>query len=149
MNGTLGTFILVDDDHEDAYLMQRALDFGRVSAQLIHLPDGTSFLSYIRNNRLPEHCLVLLDLNMPVRDGFSVLEILREAKALPTLPLIVYTTTSDRLQVERAYQAGAKAFITKPTSLKEAAGLFESLASTWFRYGSIPGEIGPFSGIAI
>jgi CheY-like chemotaxis protein len=132
------TLVLVDDDVEDAHILLSAAKRSQFPVQLLHLRAGHELLELVRLARLPARCTVLLDLNMPEMDGFAVLERLRESPRGGLLPVVVYSTASDQVQVDRAYASGANAFITKPTTLLETADLIDVIISHWLTYVRMP-----------
>ena len=135
--------VLVDDDEEDAFILRRAARQVQSSVSVQHLTDGAALFAGLRAGSLPPRCLVLLDLNMPTMDGFAVLERLRRAPGHEDLVVLVYSTTSDQHQVDRAYACGANGFITKPDSLAGTGALIGTLLSHWFEHGRLPRMPGP------
>lgn len=132
------TLILVDDDDEDAMMLRSAAARAPHDIRILHLSAGEALLEAIRTGTLPERCLILLDLNMPEMDGFTVLNRMRSGSDGQRLPVVVYTTTSDQPQVDRAYAAGANAFLTKPTSLRDTTSVIDGLVECWFHHGRLP-----------
>lgn len=132
------TLILVDDDEEDAMMLRSAAARAPHEIRILYLPAGAALLEALHSGTLPERCLILLDLNMPEMDGFTVLNRVRAVSAGHLLPVVVYTTTSDQPQVDRAYAAGANAFLTKPTSLRDTTSVVDGLIECWFHHGRLP-----------
>lgn len=130
--------VLVDDDDEDAMMLRSAAARVPQDIRIVHLSAGEALLSAVRKGGLPDRCLVLLDLNMPEMDGFTVLDRVRAIPEGHLLPVVVYTTTSDQPQVDRAYASGANAFLTKPTSLRDTTAVIEALVECWFHHGRLP-----------
>lgn len=130
--------VLVDDDDEDALMLRSAAAQTPHDIRIVHLCEGEALLSAVREGGLPDRCLILLDLNMPEMDGFTVLDRVRATPQGHLLPVVVYTTTSDQPQVDRAYAAGANAFLTKPTSLRDTASVLDALVECWFHHGRLP-----------
>lgn len=132
------TLVLVDDDSEDALMLRTAAARGLINVRIVHLERGQSFLDAIEHGELPPRSLVLLDLNMPTMDGFAVLTRLRD---LPTgwgLPVVIYSTSSDQVQIDHAYAVGANAYLTKPRSLAQTIEVMVALISHWFVHGRLP-----------
>jgi CheY-like chemotaxis protein len=138
MTSSSAILVLVDDDVDDALMLRTAAVRGRHDVQVVHLPAGDGLLTAMRNRILPERCLVLLDLNMPEMDGLTVLARVRAAEGGGQLPVVVYTTSSDQVQVDRAYAAGANGFLTKPASLEDTTRMLGSLIDGWFIHGRLP-----------
>jgi CheY-like chemotaxis protein len=135
---TDATLVLVDDDEEDAVMLRTAAAHSNHEVHIVHLTGGEDLFSAMRGRELPQRCVVMLDLNMPEMDGFAVLERLRTVPGGDLLPVVVYTTSSDQPQVDRAYAAGANAFLTKPSSLQETSTVVGSLVESWFIHGRLP-----------
>ncbi len=132
------TLVLVDDDCEDALMLRAAAEHGEIDVRILHLERGQSFLDAIARRELPARSLVLLDLNMPTMDGFTVLTRLRSLPTGWSLPVVVYSTSSDQVQVDRAYAVGANAYLTKPSSLAQTLEVIGGLMSHWFVHGRLP-----------
>ncbi len=137
---TAPVLLLVDDDEEDALILDRAIRGAEDRVQLHHLNDGPSLLEKVHKRGMPPRCVVLLDLNMPRMDGFTVLERLRSSPGGSDLPVVIYSTAADQHQIDRAYASGANAFLTKPGSLAETRTLVSALVTHWFEQGRLPSQ---------
>jgi CheY-like chemotaxis protein len=133
-----GSIVLVDDDQEDAMILRHAVRRCSHEIPIMHLSAGQDLLAAIRESRLPAGCVVLLDLNMPTMDGFTVLEQLRSTDGHQLLPVVIYSTSSDQVQIDRAYACGANAFLTKPGSMVETFALLDAIIGHWFIHGKTP-----------
>lgn len=132
------TVVMVDDDEEDVLMLRTAARRTGQEIRIVHLTGGPALLDALDQSTLPERCVVLLDLNMPTMDGFTVLERLRLRPRGELLPVVVYTTTSDQVQVDRAYASGANAFLTKPSSLGESTTVMQAVIAHWLAHGRVP-----------
>lgn len=132
------TVVMVDDDDEDVLMLRTAARRGGHEVRIVHLLGGPALLDAVDQAILPERCVVLLDLNMPTMDGFTVLERLRRRPRGELLPVVVYTTASDQVQVDRAYASGANAFLTKPSSLGETTTVMNAVITHWLAHGRVP-----------
>lgn len=132
------TVVMVDDDEEDVLMLRTAVRRTNQVVRILHLSGGQALLTAVEQATLPDRCVVLLDLNMPTMDGFTVLERLRLRPQGELLPVVVYTTASDQVQVDRAYASGANAFLTKPSSLGETTSVMNTLISHWLIHGRVP-----------
>jgi CheY-like chemotaxis protein len=132
------TILLADDDEDDRELTRDALQDSRLANDMQFAVDGQDLMDYLRRKgryadplvHAPRPGVILLDLNMPKKDGR---EALAEIKADPTLrqiPVVVLTTSHDEEDVVRSYDLGVNSFITKPVTF---AGLVEVM-HTWTRY---------------
>ena len=112
--------LLAEDDEGHAYLIQQNLQEAGVANRIVHVPNGQAALDYVHcrglyTGRKPEGpLLVLLDINMPLADGFEVLRQLKADPHTEQLPVIMLTTTDDPREVQRCYQAGCSSYVTKP-----------------------------------
>lgn len=132
------TLVLIDDDGEDALMLRTAAERGDIDVHIVHLERGQHFLDAIEQGDLPPRSLVLLDLNMPTMDGFTVLTRLRDLPTGWSLPVVVYSTSSDQMQIDRAYAVGANAYLTKPRSLAQTIDVMDGLMNHWFVHGHLP-----------
>jgi CheY-like chemotaxis protein len=116
--GTPIEVLLVEDDPGDVLLIQEAFEFNKVHNNLNIVRDGEQALAYLR--REGEYAgaarpdLVLLDLNLPRKDGREVLEEVKTDEVLRTIPIVVLTTSEAEEDVLRSYQLHANAYVTKP-----------------------------------
>jgi len=137
--------LLADDDEEDRMLAADALEESRVVNDLRFVEDGDELLDYLyRRGRYsepdaaPTPGLILLDLNMPRKDGR---EALREIKADPDLrriPIIVLTTSKAEEDIYRTYDLGANSFITKPVSFEGLVNVMRDIGRYWIEIVELP-----------
>lgn len=139
------TILLADDDPEDRDLMRLAVLRASLPADRLRtVQDGDDLLDCLRHDgeytddRSPAPALVLLDLRMPKRDGFSALAEIRRDPALRALPVIVMTTSDNVDDVQRSYDLGANSYITKPDSLSSLVAAVETIRDYWFSCVSLP-----------
>jgi CheY-like chemotaxis protein len=136
-----GDIIVAEDDETDVYLLRRAFSDAGVVQSLHVARDGVQLAEILvgwqqsPSARLP--ALILLDLKMPRRDGISTLQWIRAQPALFAVPVIIFSSSANRLDVERAYKYGANAFLVKPASLEERATIARFLKE-WLRLNQVP-----------
>jgi CheY-like chemotaxis protein len=145
------TILMADDDADDRYFTQSAMQESRLANELRCVEDGEELLDYLhRRGRYadpkdsPRPGLILLDLNMPRKDGR---EALREIKADPSLrliPIVVLTTSKAEQDILRSYNLGANCFITKPVTFEGLVDVVKVLDKHWFQIVELP----PGSGTA-
>lgn len=129
--------LVVDDDTDDQFLIKKAFeqDSGRYTIQLAS--DGTDVLENIESpSFLPD--LILLDLNMPIINGFEVLYHLKQSSFYRHVPIVILTTSSNEDDIDKAYRLGANTFLTKPNNQSELIGLAEQIRLYWFELAKIP-----------
>jgi CheY-like chemotaxis protein len=132
------TILLADDDEEDRELTREALQSSRLANEMHFVVDGQDLMDYLQRNgrysdpevQAPRPGIILLDLNMPKKDGREALAEIKADATLRRIPVVVLTTSKDEEDVLRTYDLGASSFITKPVTF---AGLVEALR-TWTRY---------------
>jgi CheY-like chemotaxis protein len=116
--GTPIEVLLVEDDPGDVLLIQEAFEFNKVHNNLNIARDGEQALAYLRREGeyadAPRPDLVLLDLNLPRKDGREVLQEVKSDDDLRTIPIVVLTTSEAEEDVLRSYQLHANAYVTKP-----------------------------------
>ncbi len=133
------TIILIEDNPGHARLVEKNLRRANIANPIVKLEDGERALDYLFgeqgyvNQGHPPPLLVLLDLNLPVIDGYRVLEKIKSDPRTKIIPIIILTTTDDNQEVERCYQLGCNVYITKPVEYQQFAdaigklGLFLSV----------------------
>ncbi len=141
------TILMADDDEDDRLMTKEALDEARLANDLRFVEDGEELLDYLyRRGKYtdpddsPLPGLILLDLNMPKKDGR---EALREIKADPNLkriPIVVMTTSQAEVDIYRSYDLGVNSFITKPVSFDGLVYVVTMLAQYWFQIVRLPGD---------
>ena len=135
--------LLADDDEEDRMLAADALEESRVVNDLRFVEDGEELLDYLYHRgryteNSPTPGLILLDLNMPRKDGR---EALREIKADPDLrriPVVVLTTSKAEEDIYRTYDLGANSFITKPVSFDGLVSVMRDIGRYWIEIVELP-----------
>jgi CheY-like chemotaxis protein len=132
------TILLADDDEEDRELTRDALQDARLANEMKFVVDGQDLMDYLKRAGpyadpsvdAPRPGIILLDLNMPKKDGREALAEIKADESLRRIPVIVLTTSKDEEDVLRTYELGVNSFITKPVTF---AGLVEVMR-TWTRY---------------
>lgn len=132
------TILLADDDEEDREMTREALQNSRLANEMKFCVDGQDLMDYLRRQGryadgsvpAPRPGVILLDLNMPKKDGREALAEMKADESLRSIPVVVLTTSKDDEDVFRTYDLGVSSFITKPVSF---AGLVEAMR-TWQRY---------------
>jgi chemotaxis family two-component system response regulator Rcp1 len=134
--------LLVEDNPGDARLTREAFKGGRLLNNLIVVNDGVEALAYLRqegqysNRARPD--LVLLDLNLPKKDGREVLEEIKADEKLRMIPVVVLTTSAAQEDVTRAYGSHANCYITKPVDLDQFLRVAQSIESFWLSLVRLP-----------
>lgn len=139
------TILVAEDDPDDRTLAQDAFAESGAHGQLVFVDDGVELLSYLRREasyadtaRFPAPGLVLLDLNMPRKDGREALAEIKADPALRHIPVVVMSTSRSRDDVDGSYRAGANSFITKPSRFEGLVGMLRSLGDYWLETVDLP-----------
>jgi len=133
-----GTILLIEDDANDVFLMQRALKKAEVPNPLQVVGDGDEAVEYLGGSgkfgdraQFPLPVLVLLDLKLPRKNGIEVLEWLRRQPSLKRLPVVVLTSSKEPTDVNLAYDHGANSYLVKPLGSEALLNLVRSLQGYW------------------
>lgn len=110
------TIVMIEDDEGHARLIEKNVRRAGVNNEIRHFVDGTSALSFLTSEDSEAHgpLLILLDLNLPDMTGIDILGVLKKHDRLKRAPVIVLTTTDDRIEIQRCYDLGCNVYITKP-----------------------------------
>ena len=136
--------LLVEDNAGDARLTQEALKEGRVPSHLNHVPDGVEALAFLRREgkyaHSPRPDLILLDLNLPRKDGREVLAEIKQDQQLKRIPVVVLTTSQSDEDIGRAYHLCANCYISKPVDLNQFFHVIRSIEDFWLTIVRLPKE---------
>jgi CheY-like chemotaxis protein len=137
--------LLVEDDDNDIFLMQRMVNKAGIPNTLKVARDGREALDYVAGrgqfaNRaeFPLPRLVLLDLNLPGKSGLEILKWIREQPALETLLVIVLTSSNAERDIHDAYRLGANSYLVKPSNPDELLEMFNALKLYWLKHNQPP-----------
>jgi CheY-like chemotaxis protein len=137
--------LIAEDDADDRYLLQAAFAEVGCSEQIDFVENGIEVLNYLDNiytkNDITIKSLpgfILLDLNMPKKDGREVLKELKQHPVFKKIPVIVFTTTKNEIEIKRCYELGANSYVIKPISFDALLKVVENIRSFWFHTASIP-----------
>ncbi|MDE2840611.1 MAG: response regulator [Chloroflexota bacterium] len=134
--------LLVEDDPGDVLLTQETLLESKIQTNLHVVGDGVEALAFLRKEgayaSVPRPDLILLDLNMPRKDGREVLADVKEDPDLKTIPVAVLTTSSQDEDILKSYQLHANCYITKPVGLEHFSTVVQSLEDFWFAIVKLP-----------
>ena len=134
--------LLVEDNPGDVRLTKEALKEGKVYNNLHWAKDGVEALDFLRwqgkhaNARLPD--IILLDLNLPKKDGREVLAVIKSDDHLKHIPVVVLTTSKAEEDVLRSYELHANCYVTKPVDLDKFMHVVKSIDSFWLTVVTLP-----------
>ncbi len=119
------TILLVEDDPGHTRLIEKNLRRANIKNEIAFATNGQEALDYLfcegtyANRKHASHLLVMLDLNMPVLDGYQVLERMKKDDRTKRIPVVILTTTDDHREVRRCYELGCNVYITKPVDYEQ------------------------------
>lgn len=123
-------FLLVDDDEDDALLFREAVgQLGPVMKCFI-AESGEKVFEVLSQHHSAQPHIIFLDINMPIMNGWDCLERLKEDPEYRHIPVIIYSTSSAKQDVDKAYNLGALTFVTKPEDFKELTKILHVVAKT-------------------
>jgi CheY-like chemotaxis protein len=127
------TILLVEDDPGHARLIEKNLRRANIKNNLVQVDNGQSALDYLfqegefEGTTRPPSLLVLLDLNIPVLDGYQVLKRMKSEECLKRIPVVILTTTDDTREVVKCYELGCNVYVTKPVDYEKFAEAIRNL----------------------
>lgn len=137
--------LIAEDDADDRYLLQTAFSEAGYFEKIDFVENGVELLNYLQHLYAEEDITVrtlpgfiLLDLNMPKKDGREVLKEIKQHPVFKKIPVIVFTTTKNEIEIKRCYELGANSYIIKPISFEALLKVVENIRSYWFHTVSIP-----------
>jgi chemotaxis family two-component system response regulator Rcp1 len=136
------SILLVEDNAGDVRLTREALLEAEVAAQLVAVADGEQALAFLRQegdhfeSERPD--LILLDLNLPKKNGLEVLEEIKRDPDLRKTPVIMLTTSSSARDVAACYDRGVNCYVVKPLDLDDFTGLVQAINRFWFEVAQLP-----------
>jgi two-component system, response regulator len=134
------TILMAEDDSDDRLLAQDALKECGMATDLRFVEDGVQLMDYLqRKNKYghpgaaPKPSLIILDLNMPRKDGREALKEIKGDAALRKIPVIILTTSTADTDIAKVYELGANSFISKPVAFNALVSIMKTLGEYWFR----------------
>ncbi|HEY7771835.1 MAG TPA: response regulator [Marinagarivorans sp.] len=131
---------VVDDSDDDLLVLRRALKRLDVANPLQRFDRAEQALAFLSSaeGRLANIGLLLLDINLPGKDGVSLLKTLREDSALTCVPVVMFTTSDAPDDIRRSYEAGANAYVTKPVASAGFLEAIDTILTFWLRTARLP-----------
>ncbi len=136
---------MADDDPDDRLMAMEALEESHLNNELHLVEDGEELFNYLKRKgkykdlkKYPKPGIILLDLNMPKKDGRQTLKELKEDEELRKIPVIILTTSKAEEDILRTYDLGANSFITKPVTFEGLVEVIKKLGEYWFEIVKLP-----------
>jgi CheY-like chemotaxis protein len=134
----VNAILLAEDDENDVFFMERAFKQAKIANPLHRVKDGEEAIAYLKGEgqyadrgEFPLPYLVLLDLKMPRKNGFELIEWVRQQPGLKRLPLVVLTSSKEDPDVNRAYELGATTYLVKPVKFEGLVEMMRTLNLYW------------------
>jgi CheY-like chemotaxis protein len=139
------TILMADDDSDDRLMMKEALQENRLANDLRFVEDGEELMDYLLRRgefaspeKSPRPGLILLDLNMPRKDGREALQEIKSHQQLRSIPVVVLTTSKAEEDVYRTYNLGVNSFVSKPVTFDSLVSIVRELGRYWFELVELP-----------
>lgn len=141
------TILMADDDQDDCLLVKDAFVESRLLNDLRFVEDGEELMDYLYHrgkyveiDSSPRPGLILLDLNMPRKDGREALEEIKSDSDLRSIPIVVLTTSKQEEDILRSYDVGANSYVTKPVTFKGLVDVMKTLGRYWLEIVELPDD---------
>ena len=139
--------LMADDDLDDCEMAKEALHEAKLANDFRTVNNGEELLEYLNNTgnytdakKSPRPGLILLDLNMPKKDGREALKEIKDNPNLRSIPVIVLTTSTAEEDIYKTYDLGVSGFITKPVSFDQLVSIMSGLSHYWLDIVRLPGS---------
>jgi CheY-like chemotaxis protein len=136
---------MAEDDPDDRLLTEEALREAHLVNDLHFVFDGEELMDYLRNQGKfadkddnPRPGIILLDLNMPKKDGREALQEIKDDESLRSIPVVVLTTSKAEEDILKSYDLGVSGYVTKPVTLQELIEVMKALGRYWFEIVELP-----------
>jgi CheY-like chemotaxis protein len=137
--------LMADDDPDDFFLVKEAWEKTGIPLDLRRVSDGAELMDYLNRrgkyadlSSAPTPSLILLDLNMPRKDGREVLAELKSDGLLKLIPVVVLTTSDEEMDIVSCYSLGASSYLTKPSSFDSLVNILNTLGKYWLKTVRLP-----------
>ena len=136
--------LLVEDNPGDVRLTQEAFKSNKITNNLYIVKDGVEAMAFLKREGdyadSPRPDLILLDLNLPKKDGREVLAEIKQDDTLKTIPVVILTTSSAEEDILKTYGLHANCYVTKPVELEQFMIVVKSIQDFWFTFVKLPNE---------
>jgi two-component system, response regulator len=144
------TILMADDDEDDRRNTEEAFREHHLANEFRTVRDGEELMEFLRRQGryrdAPRPGLILLDLNMPRKDGREALKEIKSDPALRQIPVVILTTSKAEEDILKTYDLGANSFITKPVGFESLVQLVTTMTRYWFQLVELPGKAEPPNG---
>jgi CheY-like chemotaxis protein len=147
LNCATKPLLVIEDSDEDFEALRRMMAKSKVTNPVYRCMDGDDALDFLFRTgeyrdraKVPRPSIILLDLNLPGTDGREVLEQIKQDQTLKTIPVVVFTTSSNPQDIAACYQNGANSYILKPMDINQLRQEVKALIEYWFDTVVLPEE---------
>lgn len=137
--------LLVEDNEGDIVLTTEALEEGKIANSLSVVRDGQEAIDYLEKNEGFEDAatpdLVLLDINLPKINGHKVLKHIKSSKKLKYIPVVMLTTSSDEVDIQKSYKNHSNCYITKPVDINNFIKVISTIEDFWISIVQLPSNV--------
>lgn len=137
--------LIAEDDEDDRLLIAEALEENQLLNQFYFVENGEELMDYLYHrgaysdhNSFPRPNLILLDLNMPKKDGREALKEIKSDPCLRSIPIVILTTSQAEEDIFRSYDLGVSSFITKPVTFDVLVKVMKKITEYWFSIVELP-----------
>lgn len=134
--------LLVEDNEGDIFLTKEALENGKLYVELSVVRDGKEAIDFLKKEgnyaTVKEPDLLLLDLNLPKRNGFEVLQFIKQDTKLLNIPVIILSTSSSERDINKCYENHANCYITKPVEVEDLFTVISKIENFWLSIVKLP-----------
>lgn len=136
--------LIAEDDADDRFLLETAFREVGSKEELSFVQNGVELLQFLEtlhektdlSKRFP--AFIMLDLNMPKKDGREVLKEIKENRLYKKIPIVVFTTTKNENEIARCYDLGANSYVVKPVNYEELVNVIRDIRDYWLRISALP-----------
>ncbi len=140
------TVLVADDDADDRHLIREAFEMNQLPTDVRFVEDGVALMEYLTQHfaapesiEFPRPGVILLDLNMPRKDGWEALDEIKANPSLRPIPVVVLSTSNAAGDIQRSYEMAASSYIVKPRTFDGMVDLVKSLGKYWLETVILPG----------
>ncbi len=134
--------LLIEDNEGDVRLIREAFKGSRIDNKFFVVYNGENAMDYLHSREefagSPKPDLILLDLNLPKKTGFEILEDIKSNPELKKIPVVVLTTSSSKEHIQKSYGLYANCFVTKPADFNEFVDVIKTIEEFWFNIARLP-----------
>ncbi len=134
--------LLVEDNPTDILLTEEAFGKGKILNHLSTVQDGMEAIAFLHRrgafSNAPRPNIILLDLNLPIKDGYEVLTEIKSDESFQSIPVIILSTSSQEIDIARAYSLHANCYIVKPVNFGRFREIVKTIETFWFATASLP-----------